>query len=187
LATIQKAADNRERGLHDNLFIAASGDSPLKLRKGFAFLNFDYKVGDISQAETYFVVQSVLHAMRGRKGENGLSQNSFTRTVLSPRCFDRFNDGVIQAAILRAAMPAELDYSHSERISLEMRRIVELVLKNAKNEVGEAAREFALALAIGKLKLRDRDREKLYEYVQSYPVDPVVNAILLTSQRFAAL
>jgi hypothetical protein len=81
---------------------------------------------------------------------------------LSPRNFDRFNDGIIQASFLRASQPIELDYSHFRKESGEMTEILRFILSNSANSAGEAAQEFVLALALGRMRLADNDAKELY-------------------------
>ncbi len=178
LTELENAMDNRVRGLSDNLFLKSCTEQNLVLRSGFAFLDFHFDTRKINQAETYFVVTCVLHHMRCRGDSARLGQDGMLRTVLSPRCFDRFNDGAIQASILRAAKRIELDYSHSEKISGEMRTIIEVIFRNSSNEIGEAAREFALALAIGRLTLAPPDLDSLRENANALTTDAFVRICL---------
>lgn len=154
---LDDAREASNRGLWNDLFWLPTSGNPIMLQTGFAFLSFKFDTGDISQAETFFVIDAILHHMRSGDESARLSQRSFRRKVLSPRCFDRFNDGAIQASILRAAQPAELDYSVSPTESSEMLSILKVILSNSENHVGEAAREFMMALALKRLKLRAND------------------------------
>ena len=67
--------------------------------------------------------------------------------ALNPAIFDRFNDPVIQAAILRAAEPAELRYETDKDASRAVADLVQFVLTNLHIQAGNAAYEFLLALA----------------------------------------
>lgn len=78
-----------------------------------------------------------------------LESGELQQVLLSPEVFSRFDDGVIQAAFLRAALPAELDYRAQETHSLAMGDIT----PGYGQERGEAALEFVIALAIGKIRL----------------------------------
>jgi hypothetical protein len=141
-------------------------------------LNFDYAAGDISQAEVYFLISATLHHLRRREAKrHSLVQHGHVRKVISPRCFERFNDGVIQAALLRAATPPELDYSLSEQFSGEMERILDFVFTNAANESGEAAREFALALGADHLRLMPESIARLRDEHHDGGGDPLLSAL----------
>jgi hypothetical protein len=99
------------------------------------------------------------------------------RRVLSPRCFDRFNDGVIQASLLRAASPAELDYSVAEQISGEMAQFLEIVFADESGQAGEASREFLLALAQNRLRLVMKDLQNLKRKCQERTTDPILSLL----------
>lgn len=153
IAEIRGATSRNVKGLERNVFLRTSTGTPMELQPNFAFLDFSYEQGDVSQAETFFVISSILHHMRYGGRNPRLGQHSFVRRILSPRCFDRFNDGVIQSAILRAALPTEIDYSTSELESKEMASIIKVLVQQSGNQVGEAAREFTVALATKRLRL----------------------------------
>ncbi len=153
IVEIRNASSKAVKGLEHDVFLRTSAGKRMELQPNFAFLDFSYKQGEVSQAETYFLISSILHHMRNGGRNPRLGQHSFVRRILSPRCFDRFNDGVIQSAILRAALPAEIDYSTSELESKEMASIIKVLVQQSGNQIGEAAREFALALATKRLRL----------------------------------
>lgn len=166
-------------GMRDELFWPSQSGTPLQLRRGFAFFDFEYAEGvrHVTQADVYLTIVGILHGLRTRVPRlRSLRQTEHVRTVLSPRNFDRFNDGVIQAAILRAARPAELDYSASPSLSSEMRRVLEVIFDAASNEAGEAAREFALAIAMSRLNLMEVDRESLRQCFET-SADPIVREL----------
>ncbi len=159
---IREASGDAVRGLSDDLFWSNAGKPRLELRPGFAFFPA-LKEGTMpSQADVYFTVAAVLHARRSARGENdSLFQQEHLRKVLSPRCFDRFNDGVIQASLLRAALLPELDYSIDENISKEMWQVLDFIFRAKAVDAGEAYREFLVALALERLRLRIADMEQL--------------------------
>jgi len=97
--------------------------------------------------------------------------------VLSPRCFDRFNDGVIQASILRAAHPAELDYSIDEKLSRDMWHVLDTIFSANSTQAGEAALEFLLALAMKRLKLETKDLETLKKKYGAAMPHPIARAL----------
>ncbi len=152
---LRNALRRDTRGLTNNLFWGKplTGEV-LRLRPNFAFWDFDYKAEETTQAEVYFTITAVLHAMReDNRGTPGQLEQGHHHAIISPRCFDRFNDGVVQASLLRAARPIELDYSADEQQSFEMQHVLEFVFGNVDNDLGEATVEFLLALAAGRLRL----------------------------------
>jgi hypothetical protein len=149
------------RGISDGLFWEKFDGTPLVLRPGFAFFDFEPSKG-ASQADVYFTIVAVLHSLRSdRYAAESLFQHEYLRRVLSPRCFDRFNDGVIQSALLRAAHPAELDYSIDEKLSRDMWQVLGTIFSASLTQVGEAALEFLMALALKRLKLETKDLDEL--------------------------
>lgn len=76
-------------------------------------------------------------------------------TLISPANFDRYNDGVIQASLLRAAKPVEMDYRVDEIFSRQMTDVLSSVLTNWNNAQGEAALEFLMALWTERMCLID--------------------------------
>ena len=117
----------------------------------------------------YFTISSVLQKLRasapGTNSVRAIRSNWFQQTLLSPANFGRFNDGAIQASILRAALPRELNYSGHEEHSREAARIVGRIVNNAQEARGEAASEFLLGLATRSLILRQRDLEAVLQQV----------------------
>lgn len=137
------------------------GQDRLVLRQDFAYWNSGYGQDCDHAAAVLLTAASMLqHARESREfrdDNHRLASDTFQQVVLDPENFSRYNDGVIQSAILRAAHPSELDYSSQEDAS---RRITELlcgVFAQHAREQGEAALEFALALHSKKLRLADAD------------------------------
>ncbi|WP_462170014.1 hypothetical protein [Pseudoalteromonas xiamenensis] len=136
----------------NDLFLKSATGQLLKLRETFAFwagLGLDTQKS--SQADVYWTIQAILHDLRS-KSDNGLA-TTYHSTLISPVCFDRFNDGVIQACLLRAARPIELNYCVDEIYSRQMTDIIISVLQNWHNPQGEASLEFLFALWSDQLKL----------------------------------
>ncbi len=76
--------------------------------------------------------------------------------MLDVGVFYRFNDPVLQAAFLRAATPAELDYSNSD-IGNQSANARLLLMRIFKDPLAPAI-EFALALAVGRLRITEDDK-----------------------------
>ena len=158
LASLENATGDAESPF---LPSTVPGQNSLVLRQDFAYWNDGYGHDCDHAAAVLLTAASMLqHARESRKfsdDNHRLSTDTFQQVVLDPENFARYNDGVIQSAILRAAHPSELDYSSHEDAS---RRIAELlcgVFVQHAREQGEAALEFALALHSKKLRLADTD------------------------------
>ena len=102
------------------------------------------------------VVSSVLHNLRaGVPGKPKLSYTTYERAVLSPDNFQRFNDGVIHAAVLRAARGYELSYSNcDDDLSQRMRDFLLSQISRLSCGEGEAFMEFLIAILTKLLVLR---------------------------------
>jgi hypothetical protein len=171
---IRQASGENVRGLSGDLFWANADKPPLQLRPGFVFFPALKEDTRPSQADVYLTMAAVLHARRSAWGEDdSLFQQEHLRKVLSPRCFDRFNDGIIQASLLRAAMLPELDYSIDENISKEMWQVLDFIFRARAVDAGEAYREFLVALALERLRLRIADMEQLKKNHGEKAQDPI--------------
>ncbi|MFI8739020.1 hypothetical protein ACIGKM_24130 [Ectopseudomonas toyotomiensis] len=148
-------------GLHPFWPSSATG-KPMTLSRGFAFVDGKRDVRGASSTDIYLTILWILqHARHSDKVQSAkrLESGELQQVLLSPEVFSRFDDGVIQAAFLRAALPTELDYRAHETLSLSMADIIQRVTAGYGQERGEAALEFVMALAIGKIRLhKDVDR-----------------------------
>jgi hypothetical protein len=163
---INNSYSKTNKGLFEKLFYPTLNNikKPLEIRNNFAFFNFDNYVNHVTQSDIYFTFNNVINSLRNSKSvEKSLKQTSFVRNILSPNNFNRFNDGIIQASILRCAKPNELSYSIDFDMSLEMKGILETLIKYHDDEQGEALLEFIYALSIGKLLLK---KEHLLETIE---------------------
>ncbi len=167
--------------LLDELFLSNShGSAPLKIQPGFAFWNKHFLEGR-SQADVYFTVASVFQKLRtpaDKQSEPIIKKNAFQQTLLHPNNFGRFNDGVIQASMLRCALPAELNFASSEDLSSEMARIIRRIVENWNKPRGEAACEFLLAIALGRIRLH---KNSLNDVIGSVLVNapPLLRTLML--------
>ncbi|MEH6480897.1 MULTISPECIES: hypothetical protein [Pseudoalteromonas] len=144
----------------DELFLKSPTGSSLSLRGTFAFwTGLGLKTSESSQADVYWTIQSIVHDLR-IENDKGLA-TTYHSTLLSPVCFDRFNDGVIQACLLRAAKPTELNYAVDEDFSRQITDIIISVIKNSDNPQGEGCLEFLLAIWSGRLKVQDKHLEEI--------------------------
>jgi hypothetical protein len=148
-------------GLKELLFWPSVDGNQLTLRPDFALWAFDYSQRRHTQADVYFTICAVLHAWRAEHAEGVSLEHK--RLLLAPRNFVRFNDGVIQASLLRSAMAGELDYRASPDQSELMESVLAVVFENFGSRRGEACIEFLLALLEGRLRLVKKDVYKLLE------------------------
>lgn len=161
---LQKSEGAEMRGLSDQLFFPRLTDGEieeLRIRKNFAFFDFDNYDEDVSQADIYFTISNIINTLRNNDlippkksvPVRSLAQSPFVRNLLDPGNFDRFNDGIIQASILRAAKPEELAYHIDADLSLEMYGTLQTLIKYHTQEQGEGLVEFLYAIATTKLSL----------------------------------
>ncbi|WP_421523378.1 hypothetical protein [Pseudomonas yamanorum] len=150
-----RAAANK--GLLDTAFWPSSETKKsMKITRGFAFVSDKTNVTSSSCADIFATINWVLqNARQSAKVEEGrkLLSVELQQVLLSPEVFSRFDDGIIQAAFLRAAHPAELDYSEHDSLSWAFADIIKRVVAGYGQNRGEAAMEFIIALSIGKVKL----------------------------------
>ena len=65
-----------------------------------------------------------------------------------PEVFSRYDNGIIQGALLRAALLTELDYSALQTFSTSMASIILRVAEGYVYERRDVAMEFIIAMAI---------------------------------------
>lgn len=148
------------QALSDDLFLSNAADRKLRLQPGFVFWPDGVPERDHSQADVFFTVASVLQQLRSnahRAAKSAIRSNWFQQTILAPENFGRFNDDIIQASILRAAYPYEMNFADAPADSREIGRLVRRIILAAGTDRGGAAAEFLLALATRRLQLRHAD------------------------------
>jgi len=179
LAARRNRLEETSKPLIDELFLPADPTAPLRLQMGFAFWQ-DGAPGDPhSQADVFFTISSVLQQLRANAEINkprALRSDWFQQTLLGPENFGRFNDGVIQSAILRAARPAELNYAGDREASAEARSVIRRILESSGGWRGEAAAEFLIAIGTGRLKLATDDLRQLLQPVPGAP--PLITELI---------
>ncbi len=156
-------------------------DGAMRLRAGFAFWPDGY-APEAFQPEVLATVAVLLQRARELDklpDERRLSTSSYRHVVLDPENFARFNDGVLQAALLRCAHPAELDYRADHPASDFMKALILRALARATEEAGEAVLEFLLALATQRLQLADLHLEEVKSaaFEDQYRPGPLRRAI----------
>lgn len=173
-ATFQNRIGNlrgSERGLAGCAFIASDEEltERLKLRADFAYWAPFYKEDDETSAGVLATVGALLQNAREGKFDDEthrLSTDAFQQVILHPENFTRYNDGAIQAALLRCARVGELDYSRERNSSQFMLDFLSNVFEQYGRRQGEAAGEFALALHTGRLRLDERHFKELQERIE---------------------
>jgi len=149
-----------------NCFLPTSTNTALGLSEGFLFFGdvFNDRLQQVPASATYATVASVLQTARDLGvPANQLKPTGYESVVLSPENFLRFNDNLLQACILRAAHPSELDYSSSPHLSRLMKEFLLKVFSRHAHAYGAASLEFAAALACGRLKLATNDRAEVQQ------------------------
>ena len=167
--------------LRDELFLPNATGHDLRLQPGFAFWPTLYPN---SQADVFFTMSAILQHLRDApeaKRLEVLRSNWLQQTLISPENFGRFNDGVIQSSILRGALAAELDYRDDAAISSDMGRIIRRIVEASSHPRGEAAAEFLLALATGRLRLRQADLDQIAGKLDAVP--PLVTGLMTLIER----
>lgn len=155
LSLAMSAIESSQNGM-----LTKSSSQPLKLTEGFVYWSPKEEQLQTAnhQAISYLAISSVLqNAREFDNPSKRLKSTLYESVILDPENFLRFNDGVLQASLLRAANAFELDYSMTPDVSQSMREILEKIFLNHRRQYGEAAVEFAASLASGHLRLTDTD------------------------------
>lgn len=158
------------RGLIDDLFWPDIAGQPLRLRSDFTLVDGALREPCASQADLYAIMCVVLNFLRHNEdASRRLAHNAYQRGVLSPSNFDRFNDGVLQACVLRAARPKELAYAAGEeQLSEQMLGVLMDGLPSAaRPEKSEAMLEFLVALMTGRMTLAHRQLDAYLSAVEA--------------------
>lgn len=154
---LESASGTASRGLSEKLFfprISTKNPEELQIRKNFAFFDFHNYVDDVTQGDIYFTLNNIINSLRNSDNiQSQLKQAVYVRNLLDPHNFSRFNDGIIQASILRSAFPDELSFGIDYNSSLDMYNTLETMINYHEQEQGEALLEFLYAIAIKKLTL----------------------------------
>lgn len=147
-------------------FLPTLSGAALSLTTGFAMWTGSERIsGQDKAAAVLLTIAALLEAARDTRtvgnGDTALKSGLFQQALIDPEMFTRFNDGVIQAAILRAAYPSELNYAMSRQASGDMASLLVKWFELAAEPAGEAAAEFLFALYTGKLRLQPDDLQRV--------------------------
>lgn len=139
----------------------------MQLKPGFAFWPPNYS--NACQPSVIATVAVILQRAREEKAipeEKRLGTASYRHVILDPENFARYNDGVIQSALLRAAYPSELDYRSDISSSAQMKSIIVRSLEKSDADAGESALEFIAALAMKRLQLTQHHFKEIVSAVR---------------------
>ncbi|WPO48675.1 hypothetical protein [Pseudomonas sp. S1Bt23] len=167
-ASLELAANEIDRSYQS--FLHSPRGEPLKLSEGFLFFaegsDIAARYDEVGESTLYLTISAVLQCAREHKEHTKrLCPNGYESVVLGPECFLRFNDPILQACLLRASLPPELDYSASPEFSKLMRELLSKVFARWDKEFGDAALEFAASIAVGSLRLTRSDMSGLLQEV----------------------
>ena len=160
---IDRASSRTIAGLENDLFWPTISGQQLALRPNFAFFQPAKDSPMLTQSEVFFSVSSVLHNLRQKTAGRSLKQSDHRRVLIEPTTFYRLNDGIIQSAVLRSALEAEMDYRIDEVKSATMQEVVKSILLDCDKDRGEASLEFLLALGMQRLRLTPSDTKRLID------------------------
>ena len=146
-----------KQGAGVELFLQSPIGKAMILGKTFAFWNEADSQSEFDhQATVYFTISNILQGLRYSKPGRDLAplKDGYILKQLDPLLFDRFNEGVIQASVLRAAKPKELDYSADDNSSNVVGSLIERMIMYPDISTSEALPEFLMALCSGKLQVK---------------------------------
>ncbi len=152
--TSDRTLDNGDVLLPDFL------DKPLVSTAGFAFFDRKERIGD--QASIMLTMSLALHDRRSGKGSWSTPHN---REVIEPRMFNRFSDPAIQGAILRCALPEELNYSGDQQLSRRFLQIVQAMVAAKGIGNGAALSEFCYAILSQRVRLNGHEHRKILQTI----------------------
>jgi len=180
ISLLENSQGNQMKGMANEIFYKNFDKEDLEIRKGFVFLKFPKFEENVSQSDIYFTISTVLNNTRNSSdNEHTLKQSEHVRNLLCPSNFSRFNDGIIQASLLRSAFSRELSYHIDPRLSRLMRETLEKIIVdgNYKTQQGEALAEFVFALASKKLTLVYEDVKYITEELLKINDFPIVEIL----------
>jgi hypothetical protein len=154
---LRQATQIEKEGLGGNLFLAKADGTHMVLGPTFAFWSDkDNQEPFHHQATVYYTISSILQSLRyKRSGKTTIPLGEgYVVNQLNPLLFDRFNEGIIQASVLRTAKPRELDYSADDASSSIVGSLIIKMLSEPHADTSEGLPEFLLALCTEKLQIK---------------------------------
>lgn len=161
-------------GLSEELFWPAPNGETLRLGSDFTMVPTRDGQRHLSQADVFAIAASLFHQYRhGVNGKPRLMYKPYERAVISPESFQRFSDGVLQAAFLRAARGSEIAFGNcEEKVSERMFVFLCDELEAAKYGRGPALMEYIVSLMIGRLTLHAAHRARFLDKVATEVLIP---------------
>lgn len=171
-------------GVSGGVFLSSPSGMPLRLQPNFALWDKAESAAVCDeQALVFMTMAAVLQRMRVGKNlmwEDAPLKDDYFVKRIHPLSFDRFNDGIIRAAILRSASSVELDYSSDEAMSELMTDLLIYMIEHVKEPEGDAVVEFFLAVALRSLKLKPSSLQRLIKSAESSDdLDALSKALML--------
>ncbi|WVM92150.1 hypothetical protein ULG90_20975 [Halopseudomonas pachastrellae] len=127
-------------------FLLSPRGNKLCLSEGFLFFGDKTDIAKhyakVEPSMVYLTISAVLQSARDTETTRDALPKRLRIVVLAPECFLRFNDAILQACMLRACHPAELDYSSSPELSKVMKELLVKVFARWDKDFGDAALEF---------------------------------------------
>jgi hypothetical protein len=151
------ATSPKYKGIGDEIFLKSHKGSKMTLGPTFAFWNDkDNKDKFNHQATVYYTISSIIQRLRYVPKKNGDIPlgTGYIIKQLDPLLFDRFNEGIIHASILRCAKPRELDYSADDASSKIVGSLIERMVNKPDEDDAQALPEFLMAICSDKLKIK---------------------------------
>lgn len=158
-------------------------DGSLTLREGFTFWTSQYEEGPWTSAVLWVIGATLQRAREDTSLPDGLQLRSTAlgQVFLDPENFTRYNDGIIQAAILRVALEHEIDYRGQVEASDRMRRFLIRLFRSISDRNSEAILEFLVSIACQRLRLEpDHLHQFIVQavaYLEQQPPSPLKEAI----------
>jgi hypothetical protein len=156
-------------GLIEDAYWRSPNGDHLQLRSDFTLLDWSLEDPKVTPADLYVLFSVILNSLRHAPGARSLTQNAYHRSILSPKNFDRFSDGILQASILRAARSPELAYANcGSTVSRTMRQLLsDMVLHGLGDPRAEAVNEFLVALCTGAMSLEVPDVQGVADDIEA--------------------
>lgn len=167
----------------DKLFLPSGAglQQKLVLNADFAFWNGKYDPSAY-QAEVLGTISTILQNARSSKlsvQDQQLRSPLLMHVALDPENFARFNEGIIQAALLRASLPSELDYRGDVSASAYMVVLLRRIAARFDHPQ-MATLEFLTALATKRMQLNAGDTNlvrEMFEQVTRGRTDALSEAV----------
>ncbi|OZY87591.1 hypothetical protein CBP51_11665 [Cellvibrio mixtus] len=144
-------------------------DAPLQFNKHFAFWGIDYNPDDINHGSVYLSIAAALQNLRDRptEADDSLYHHVYKHAVIDPENFSRFNEGVIQASLWRAAEDIEVNYKYLPDVSSSFDSILLNLARDAKNGSRNGLADILLGIAIGKIQLHENSIKIIVSEIRS--------------------